>query len=296
MFKKYPHFSKLDIQDKNNITSFVNRFEPYSDFNFTSLFCWDDNSTEMSELNGNLVIRMSDYTSDLTVYSILGDSRIDESIEELLKTTKSISFVPEVVANSITDKKRFVIVEDRDQFDYIYPITSQAHLAGGDFKIKRNKISNFMRNNLDNLSVKKINFKNPHTTNQVEEVMTKWATERKRDELEFKREKQAIERLFDYGASFNLTGIQIFLDDKCVAFTINEPVQMNYAICHFQKSILTFEHLDVFLSNLAAKEMKHFGCRFMNWEQDLGIPGLRKLKESYQPEFYLKKYIIEKLY
>ena len=33
-------------------------------------------------------------------------------------------------------------------------------------------------------------------------------------------------------------------------------------------------------------------CKYVNLEEDLGIPGLRALKNAYQPEFLMDKYVV----
>ncbi len=295
MIVKYPNFSKLDISHKQEIKALVSQFPPYSDFNFISLFCWDiDGTTEISNLNGNLVIKMDDYVTGKPFYSILGKQDIDKSLTTLLNLSPSLKLVPADVINSIQFPSNFEVAEDRDQFDYIYPVEAQVDLAGGHNKIKRNKISKFVRTYHEDLSLKKIQFNDPTTKHEVDQILLSWSSERHRSNDEVRREAAAIEKLFKYAEHFMLVGIKVFLANTFVGFSVNEIVQMDCAICHFQKSILTFENIDVFLSNLAAKELKHFGCKYTNWEQDLGLPGLRRLKESYIDEdsFFLKKYTI----
>jgi hypothetical protein len=237
---------------------------------------------------------MADYISDEPFYSLIGDRSVDESLMAVLKKSDCLKLVPEVVIDNIKNKAYFDIIEDRGQFDYIYPIASHADLAGGHYKIKRNKISKFMRIYGDKLSLRKMRFDDPAMKQEIGVIFSRWAKERRREDEEVRREAETLEKLFEYGKHFNLVGIQVFLDEECVAFSINEIVQMDYAICHFQKSILTYGHIDVFLSNLVAKELKHFGCKYVNWEQDLGIPGLRELKQSYVQEFFLKKYSVSR--
>ncbi len=296
MIAQFPHFSKLTIDCKDEIVKLTERFDPYSDFNFTSLFCWDtDGSTEVSILDGNLVIKMADYITNEPLYSLIGETNIDMSMALLIDMAGgSLKLVPEIVISLLDNRDAFCIEEDRDQFDYVYQLPTQADLIGGHYKVKRNKISKFMRTYEDKLTLKKIHFDSPVMKQEISDIFTRWTEERGRDDEESRREAETLDKLFDYGKYFNLVGIQVFMDGVCIGFSINEIVQKGYAICHFQKSILTFEHVDVFLSNLAAKELKHFGCKYVNWEQDLGIPGLRELKSSYLQAFFLKKYTVRK--
>lgn len=293
MISDFPKFTKLDISHKKDIKLITTKFDPYSDFNFTSLFVWDTkDNTSISNLNGNLVIRMPDYISGKNIYSILGNSKIDESIHELLKTTRILDMVPEVVVDSISKKSDFNIEQNVDQFDYIYRISELARLPGGRYRGKRKRISKFLRENIDSMSLRKIRFSDKSDITIIKQLFYEWVIERERTVLETESEGLALNRMLANASELNLMGLLIYIDGLCVGYSINEILDDDYAICHFQKTKLRFEYIDIFFSSLVAKELHHYGCINTNWEQDLGIQGLRELKESYLPERYLKKYTI----
>ncbi len=292
MITTFPSFTKLELSHKEEIQSLTWGFDPYSDFNFTSLFCWNtDNSTEISILNGSLVIKMPDYITGKPIYSIIGDKHIDDSLNSLLQISPSLSLVPQVVVDHIESKDRFIIAADRDQFDYIYEINSQSTLAGGKLKGKRNKVNKFTRSFEHHISLSKLRF-NGSDVEKVNKMFNLWANKKQKNCEDTERESKAIARLMDEAGMFNLTGVLVYINNDLMGFSINEVVQKDYAICHFQKALLDFENVDIFLSNLVAKELKHFGCKYVNWEQDLGIPGLRESKTSYSYDFFLKKYSV----
>ncbi len=294
MINKFPNYSLLDITHQDEIQKFCAEFDPYSDFNFTSLFAWNTmNDTSVSVLNNNLIITMPDYISGKPIYSILGTTSIDESLEVLLNKYNRLSLVPEVVIDSVSDKNKFIISEDRDQFDYVYEISEHAMLQGGRYRGKRKRINQFLRANLDDLSLRKIRFTQKSDIDIIKKLFNEWISERHRTPEEAESEGAALENLVRNSSHFDLMGIFIYIDNLCVGYSINEIVSRDYAICHFQKAKLRYEYIDIFLSSLVAKELHHFGCKYINWEQDLGISGLRELKESYLPEFFLKKYNVK---
>ena len=44
-----------------------------------------------------------------------------------------------------------------------------------------------------------------------------------------------------------------------------------------------------------ARILHDMNIPYYNWEQDLGIPGLRYSKEKYKPIFYLKKFTVSRV-
>lgn len=70
---RFPIFKSLTISDRLAVEKLLEPFPPYSDFNFTSLWAWDTSEERMiSELNGNLVVRFTDYGTNAPFLSFLG--------------------------------------------------------------------------------------------------------------------------------------------------------------------------------------------------------------------------------
>ena len=52
----------------------------------------------------------------------------------------------------------------------------------------------------------------------------------------------------------------------------------------------SFSGLGAFLIHENSRLLSEKGVQLFNWEQDMGINGLRIWKESYKPCYFLKKY------
>lgn len=295
MIHTYPHFSKLALEHKGQVAQFTARFEPYSDFNFVSLFSWDtDGSAELSTLHGNLVIRLPDYIDGHPVYSLLGDNQIDLSVDTLLRDVPKLEMVPEAVTQQLQSPGRYHIAEDENNFDYIYDVSHLSHLAGNQFKKKRNKNNVFVRAHENyELLVKVVRELSPDHAAELKHVDRQWAQAATRAQGDIMAERRALDRLLDNSSAFELLIVEVVVDGAIKAFSINELLSDQYALCHFEKALSTHhEHLNTFLAIEVARKLREAGCEFMNWEQDLGLEGLRRSKRSYHPVRMLKKYTL----
>jgi hypothetical protein len=81
----------------------------------------------------------------------------------------------------------------------------------------------------------------------------------------------------------------IRIESRPVAFTIGEALDDQTAVIHVEKAVTGMVGLYQAINKLFC-EKNLGGFSFVNREQDLGIEGLRKAKESYFPLKMLKKY------
>lgn len=291
----YPKFSKLSLKHKPIFDQFANEFGHYSDFNFISIFSWDTKGdTKVSMLNNNLVIKMPDYITGEDLYSVIGNHIIDQTLKILFKDTKTLKLVPEVVVDSIKKKADFKILEDKDNHDYIFNVKDLFELKGQKYKDIRNKISRFKREypGFDKFQITTTSVVNIDRFKSFHDVFYRWSKGKDLTDEEFILEKTAIYRLIEHSKEFNLIIVEIKLGEELLAFSINEIVAPRFAITHFEKAIKIHKYFNSYVVKQAVKLLYDFGCEKVNWEQDLGLPGLRQSKSCYCPAEMLNKYQI----
>lgn len=300
MIPTFPKFKKLSIDDQKNVEKYINAFPPYSDYNFISLWSWNtNNKIELSCINGNLVIKFSDYLTSQTFLSFIGTEEVSKTVSILLLNEASkrsnvapvIKLIPEVTIQSDRELfKSFSINEDRDNFDYIYSINELLQFKGTRYGSKRNFVNRFIKKYQTNH--KSINLAKKENRLLIENLFEIWRKGRKKDLFEVRTEYLAMERLLKKVRAFDLLNVGVFVDDQLIAFSINQILNNGYAINLFEKGDVAYQGIFQYLRQVTAKYLKEKGCEFLNHEQDLGISGLRKSKMSYHPKFFLKKYTI----
>lgn len=307
MLPKFPQFKKLEITDKADIEEITLQYPPYSDFNFVSLWVWDiKNAIRISQLNGNLLVKFSDYLSEESFYSFLGREKTNETAEALLELSKKekirpvLKLVPE---NSVVkmDQNKFNIIEERNHFDYIYSIKNLAAYVGSEYKKHRKNTRRFKE--IHKFEVKFMNLTEEKNKKILQDLVDLW-TKKKKDKIDntknykeledFKNESIAFKKLLSSPDDFlkSLICFSIFIEDKLASFIVSERIMDDYCLSHFGKSNIGYEGISQFLMQSHAKFFLDMGIDYHNDEQDLGLPNLRFSKNSYRPAHFLKKYSI----
>lgn len=294
---EFPHFKKLEFSDKTAIESFTLKYPPYSDFNFTSMWSWDiEDNMKISRLNDNLVVKFTDYLTNELFFSFLGESKISETIRLLLDISEAdglqrkLKLVPEIIIQHVKPADNIVITEDLDNFDYLYSADKLATYDGNRLRSKRNLYNRFQRAYLSKCRVEILHPSDPQKRKEIHEVLSEWRR-RKHEEIntnEFIAIDRAL-RITEINAMFFLG---LFVDDTLEGFVINELLRDGYALLHFEKANKNFIGIYSYLMQENAKMLCARGIKIINYEQDLGISGLRLGKKAFKPINYLKKYIV----
>lgn len=298
-FDIHHNFRLISIHEQEKIRSYTRRFKPYSDFNFTSLLSWDTNETvEFALYKDCLIIKLPDYITQITNYSVLGGENASEVIDELFSLLEGsdakfeFGFVPDSVIGYL-DPARLTFSEDIDQNDYIYDTSEQALLEGRQFSWQRRRLSQFERA-LEGRDVEV----RPLTNNELRQLfLDHWpAWQKASDRIPDSRyqfEKIAIRRYAHFHKDLkNQIVLGLFLDGKIEGVTMFEPSgpEDDYLTCHFMKVNYTYPGIFNRLFYTMAQYGYQFGYKYINFEQDLGIDGLRLYKNSLKPSDKLLKY------
>ena len=299
MLPQFPKFKELQLSDVEDVQRYTARYAPFSDFNFASLWSWNiDSSVLLSELNGNLVVRLGDYVTGAVFYSFLGDSRVNDTVEALIDLScrenlqPRLQLVPEVVAGQL-DTDRFSITEDDRHADYILMVDRLCTYQGARLASKRNEVRKFLRL-CPQTRFEILDLSHASTIEQSQALFQRWNFRRSAPhDGEAEREFKAFERCLGSQAYFPLIGAGIFADEALVAFSILEIVDNKYAFTHFEKAdMANFPGIGSFLNQQVANLLASRGIQYINIEQDLGIAGLRMSKRSYFPCGYLRKFSV----
>lgn len=282
---QFPHFKKLELSDRETIESFVSKYPPYSDFNFTSLWSYNvHDEAEFSFLNDNLVVKFHDYITGEPFYTFLGENKPVETVETLLKSAKEnslahkLKLIPEVVAKALANyKHNFSIVEDQDSHDYIYSISEMALLVGNKYRGKRNFVNRFKAYEKE-LDLRNVDINDKALQEGYIEMFFKWEYQKNKNRHDTEIELAALKRLFQLTSLKNLYSLAIFQGPKVKAFSIFEIVNDDYATLHFLKADISYIGIYPYLFQQRAKFLEEKGIRYLNGEQDLGIENLRKSK------------------
>jgi uncharacterized protein len=296
MLSEFPKFNKIELLDKEDIEKITKKYPPYSDFNFVSMWSWDvGGEMRISVLNDNLVVRFTDYLTGFSFYSFLGSNKVDETIKKIISFSKEkynrdfLKLIPaETIDNIVKDD--FDLKPEEDAYDYIFSISHLSNMNKWPKHSSSKNIKSFFKS-YPNYIIKD-NYIKDLDKSEYLKMFEKWADNKGLDNGFELNEYKALERIFQMKQD-NLKVISLYVNNALVGFAIHEILSIDYAISHFAKADMKCHRGTNDILNWAeAKILDSLGIKYFNWEQDLGIMGLKKAKEKYSPAFYLKKFIV----
>ena len=176
----------------------------------------------------------------------------------------------------------------RDWCDYLYDAQDMVQFRGRRYNGQRNHIHRFQRLypdwrfedvTADNL---------PELRAFFEAFAARYRKENETAQVEERCVRDFLARYFDYDSLGGLLRV----GDKIVGFSAGEVVG-DTLIIHVEKADIAYDGVYQALVNEFAKRFVTDGVQYINREEDVGDPGVRKSKESYHPLRLLEKYLVE---
>lgn len=275
-------FKKISLEDKHLFDKYFKNYpQETSELTFTNLFAWRKSKpVDFAIFEEHLLIRFRS-KEGFRFFPPIGKDpkRIIEAILE----SYSDSIFERVNKKVMQEESRFRVIDDRDNYDYVYDIKELSVLPGQKFANKRNFVSRFSKNNPE---VKEIN------DDIIKRVLTleeDWCNLKNcLDDEELSGEYFAIKEAISNFKVLKLSGIALLVDDKVVGFAIGERLNDDTFVEHFEKAKGEIAGAYQFLLNAFAKSIPQ-GFTYLNREQDLGVEGMRKSKLSYNPVKMIEK-------
>lgn len=299
MIPSFPQFKRMSIEDAGAVDTYTARFPSYSDYSFSSLWAWDvKENRELSQLNGNLVVKFTDYASAEPFVSFLGATEPLRTATTLLEYCESLGLPPAlhlVPESSVRELQNgpLEVAEDRANFDYIYLTRAMSEMAGGAYRTKRQCLNAFERQH-GQASFELRPVTDRAARGVVRAIAGAWRDRRETgmSERGLDYELAAIERILALGSRRPLLLAVVSIEGEPTSFRLEELSHGITSIAHFGKTAVPTKGENEYLSRAMARHLLQRDVIYLNWEQDLGIASLRASKSSYAPSSFLRKFTV----
>lgn len=299
MIPMFPNFKSLEFAHKSFVDTFTSKLPPYSDFNFGSMWLWNhENNFLVSTLHNNLIVRLTEARSKEPYYSFLGTNKINETAACLFDylsihgLPNELKLVPEASANELS-REFFTTEPDRDNFDYIYCTKELATMDGSKFVESRRAIRSFEKSTSQ---FHTIDLTDTSNLKKINHCVDSWVIGRNghsNDNGCVDAELYALRKLLESSELLpHLTCFGLFVEGVLVGFFVGEILNDHFLL-HFGKTNYQFKGTTAALFQRTARHLLEHGVKFINDEEDLGLPGLRFSKSRFRPVNFLKKYSVK---
>jgi len=295
----------IEIKHKPLFDDYFKRFPPeISELTFTNLFMWRNHyDFRFTEWKNHMLIFSEKYLKSYNTCAINPDNVFflppigqnpSKIIIELFDVVKNIEIhrVPEDITEKINDNNalsdlKIEILEDRNNWDYVYGKEAIINLTGNKHRQNRRWLNKFLESyNYE------FNLLSEDWIDKCKELQLEWCIMRGCEEDDSLADEHiAINEALDNFSELKYKGGIICVDNNCAAYTFSEMLNENTMVVHIEKAHMEYEGSYQAINNLFLKNCCD-NATFVNREQDLGIPGLKRAKESYKPSRMVKKSII----
>lgn len=288
-------FRPIEIQHKEVFNRFFLQDPPdTSELTFTNLFIWRHhyNPIWLQWENCLLIILKPEGISPFCLPPVGSGNKV-EALDILCEQLKHITpelkvcRVSEKFVEKYVDHDRYDSFFDRDNSDYIYRSLDLIRLSGRKYHKKKNLLNRFLKNfSFNYLQI------DMEVVECLLDMQEQWCRLKDcADKPDLLAEDSAIYQALTHFEELDYQGGAIEINSTIEAFSLGEPLNADTAVIHFEKANPDIPGLYNAINQLFCSN-EWSDIEYINREQDMGIEGLRKAKESYNPHHMVNKYTL----
>lgn len=283
----------LQLNDRAVFEGYFRLFPPQtSELTFSNLFIWGGTYHWLwREDNGVLSIVARPPQGEPYLLPLTGDSKEYAGTlnywrkyfyeRNWLFAMERIPAMQVQVLRDLGEKPKVYPQPEHD--DYVYQSKELIRLEGRRFSRKRNHLKRTANYSWQYRTMV------PDDVEDCLRMAEAWCRMRACDEDPgFKGEMEAVGLALKYLKNLSMRGGVIRVENEVVAFALGEPLNVNTAVIHIEKAHHELEGVYPLINREFAQEWH--AMTYINREQDLGIEGLRRAKESYYPHHMVEKF------
>ena len=289
-------FRKIEIQDK-----ILYNEQLYSEstkscqYGFSNLFMWG--VQEMAHIHNHIVL-YSQFDCHCFYPFPIGTGDKKAVLDAIFTDAKERSVC--LCLTGLTESDRQIVEElypnqfyfhaDRGNYDYVYDINDLADLKGRKLHRKRNHLKHFKKNH-PNYVVTPITMENMARVRTFVADWYKLKLEENPDG-DYHHEQAALEKVFTYYVELEMEGLLLEENGEVLGFTMASPLSSDTFDVHYEKARGDVDGAYTTINSEFANYIrnKYPHIKYLDREEDMGLPGLRKAKLSYFPHHLVKKY------
>lgn len=292
-------FKQVSLADKAWVDEIVALENSRSaDFNFGNLYIWDRFYRQLIARQGDRMLTQLYFDDEQVFLFPIGRGPLAPAIEAMQAYAKEQGFPLSI--KGVTEEHRallekeypgkFAYTESDDHHDYIYLAEKLATYPGRSLHGKKNCCNRFCAAYEDWDFVPL----GPSLFADCTDMMDRWLAENK-DRLHdsIVLENRAVVRGFEAFEELGMEGGALRVDGLVVAFSVGKMITEDTFDVFFEKAMMSYEGSYPMVCRETCRMMmeKHKKLKYINREDDLGLDYLRTSKQSYKPEYILKKYM-----
>ncbi len=291
---EFPHFIPLAREHREVLEASMSAARPeISELTFAYQWVWRPHTRCCVSRWGDALLLKNNSASGAGSYLLppvaLGPEEATRVIVSVLSAgshAECFARVPALMADRLACRADLAVDEQPERADYVYLASELRELSGARFDGKRNHIRRFWA------SCKEAEYREMDASlaSACAHFCKQWLSNHPARRLPgLQREVDTTLAMLAEREWLGPTGGTLAIGDRILAFALGEPLNHDTFVVRVEKADTSVPGAYQAINQEFARHAAG-GFGWINREQDLGLPGLRRAKQSYYPHHLVRKY------